>query len=120
MRKLVVSLALVTVVGLMAPSHAAINVAVAAPGGDVAGYATPTVVLIKGAPANFFNADPLAPHDIVSDERRNNQHIFRSAVSSGPGEGLKPITGVENLDIGTYGFHCSIHINMQGTLDVRA
>lgn len=117
MRKIIIVLALAAVASLTVPSSAAVNVAIAGPGAEVAGtYATPTVVLVKAAPLNLVNAD-IASHDVVSTIKRGGKHIFKSAVA--PTGGMVPVEGVSSLEVGTYEFYCSLHPNMVGTLDVR-
>lgn len=117
MRKTITVLALAAVASLTVPSSAAVNLAVAAPGGGAVGtYATPTVVLVKAAPLNLINTD-IESHDIVSTIKRNGKHIFKSAVA--PTGGVVPVEGVASLEVGTYEFYCSLHPNMVGTLDVR-
>ena len=71
-----------------------------------------------GGPVSFTNAD-LPQHDVVSDELApDGQPLFRSRLS-GIGE-VVPVEGLDRVQSGRqYGFFCSIHPGMRGTLFVR-
>ena len=83
---------------------------VAGPGAVVTTYATPVVTVSQGSPATFTNLD-VAQHDVIS-----SQGLFSTPLIS-IGEST-PVTGVEALAPGSYGFYCSLHRNMTGTLVV--
>jgi plastocyanin len=90
---------------------------VAGPGATNTGYLTPAVTTNAGADLSFTNAD-IVQHDVVSDDKVNGETLFRSD-RAGLGETV-PIEGVERLHPGeSYGFYCSIHRGMRGTLIVR-
>ena len=82
---------------------------IAGPGAFATNYATPIVTMAKGSSATFANADPIS-HDVIADDGS-----FRSELIS---VGSTPIVGVEALEAGEYGFYCSLHRNMTGTLVV--
>ncbi|HYH58901.1 MAG TPA: PQQ-binding-like beta-propeller repeat protein [Thermoleophilaceae bacterium] len=95
--------------GDLPPVQAAI---VTGPGATYAGYTPPVMVTQVGGPLNYTNLD-IARHDVVADSG-----VFRSALA-GTGETV-PVTGLENVKSGqSYGFFCSIHTGMRGTLVVR-
>ena len=83
---------------------------VAGPGAVVTTYATPVVNVPQGGSATFTNLD-VAQHDVISD-----QGLFSTPLIS-LGESA-PVAGVEALTPGSYGFYCSLHRNMTGTLVV--
>ncbi len=72
-------------------------------------YATPLVTMATGDTLVFHNLDTLAKHDIVGQG-------FKSELV-GAGESA-PVKGAEKLGAGSYGFHCSLHSWMQGTVNV--
>jgi polyvinyl alcohol dehydrogenase (cytochrome) len=76
-------------------------------------YATPAVVVGQGDTLRFNNLDPVANHNIVSDDGK-----FTSALI---GQGKSElVTGVDKLAPGTYAFHCQLHAWMHGELEVTA
>jgi plastocyanin len=84
---------------------------IAGPGAAIVNYLTPKVVLLKGRTLNFQNRD-IAPHDV-----RSTNGLFNSALIH-----LNQVTrvyGAERLVKGSYGFYCSIHTNMKGTIIVK-
>ena len=85
---------------------------VAGPLGAILNYATPKVVLLAGRSLNFRNLD-IAPHNVVS-----TNGLFSSALI-----GLNKSTqvyGAEHLvKGGKYGFYCTLHGNMKGTIIVK-
>lgn len=122
MKKIVVALSLAAVVGLMAaptPAAAAVNVAVAPPGGTLVGFATPRIVLSQAAPAQFLQLDPTAPHDITewpANAPSNYRPKFKSAT--GQPAGVYPIEFNGTVAPGDYRFICKVHPNMIGTATV--
>ena len=89
---------------------------VTAPGAAGTGYLTSEVVVPAGSGATYVNLDPV-PHDVVaSDLGPDGEPLFRSEII---GVGMTtPVVGVEALAVGTYGFYCSIHPSMIGSLQV--
>jgi plastocyanin len=85
---------------------------VAGPGAVATTYATPAVTMPRGGSATFTNLDPIQ-HDVVS-----TQPGLFSTPLIGIGQST-PVTGVEALAPGSYGFYCSLHANMTGTLTVQ-
>ena len=91
---------------------------VAVPGSTYTTYGTPVMVTRPGGPLNFMNFD-LPQHDVVADDKGpDGKPLFMSKLS-GLGE-VAPIEGLENVKSGqTYGFFCSLHPGMRGSLIVR-
>ena len=91
---------------------------VAGPGAVYTTYATPVVTAEKGGSLSFVNLD--APqHDVVADEKGpDGRPLFQSKLS-GLGE-VAPVEGLDHTQSGkSYGFSCSLHPGMRGTLIVR-
>ncbi|MDQ3933469.1 MAG: PQQ-binding-like beta-propeller repeat protein [Actinomycetota bacterium] len=91
---------------------------VAVPGSTYTTYATPVMTTQVGGPLNFMNFD-LPQHDVVADDKGpDGRPLFMSKLS-GLGE-VAPIEGLDNVKSGqTYGFFCSLHPGMRGSLIVR-
>ena len=91
---------------------------VAVPGSTYTTYATPVMVTKPGGPLNFMNFD-LPQHDVIADDKGpDGRPLFQSKLS-GLGE-VAPIEGLENVKSGsTYGFFCSLHPGMRGSLIVQ-
>ena len=91
---------------------------VAGPGATSTGYATPAMVSQVGGPLSFINFDPVQ-HDVVSEQKAGDgTPLFKSKLS-GLGE-IAPVEGMDRVQSGqTYGFFCSIHPGMRGSLIVR-
>jgi plastocyanin len=120
-------------IALLAPPAAA-AVAAAGPGGFVAGFATPVVVVERGETLTFYNAD-VPMHDFVavdaftpralerktkwcSGYRRGRCPLFWSA-RIGVGGSTK-VLGLTRVKPGKqYSFYCTVHPGMKGTLIVR-
>lgn len=77
-------------------------------------YATPALAAAQGDTLRHTNLDSIAQHDIDSDEAG----LFSSPLVSAGQSTL--VEGVEDLEPGTYGFHCSLHSWMKGALTVNA
>jgi plastocyanin len=91
---------------------------VASPGATSAGYATPVMATQVGGPLSFVNLDPVQ-HDVSSDAKEPDGRPLFSSKLSGLGE-VSPVQGLDKVQSGqTYGFYCSIHPGMRGTLVVR-
>ena len=91
---------------------------VAVPGSTYTTYATPVMVTQPGGPLSFMNFD-LPQHDVVADDKGpDGRPLFQSKLS-GIGE-VAPIEGLDRVESGrTYGFFCSLHPGMRGSLIVR-
>jgi polyvinyl alcohol dehydrogenase (cytochrome) len=87
------------------------SMVIAGPGSFAATYYTPVAVLPRGSTLQFLNADiPL--HDVIS-----NDGLFGSPLI-GLGQ-TTAVAGTEQLAPGQYGYFCSLHRNMTGTLIVQ-
>jgi plastocyanin len=119
---------------LVLPVHASARVAAAGPGGFAAGFATPVVVIQKGDAITFYNTD-VPQHDFVATDafvpkrkakktkwcsgfRRGRCPLFWSP-KIGVGQSTS-VLGLSRVRSGEqYGFFCSLHPNMKGTLIVQ-
>ena len=126
---------LIALVGLLSAATPSANAAVAAtgPGGFVAGYVTPVVVMQEGDGVTYYNFD-VAPHNFVADGVYLSKKAAKKAKWCTAFEGKCPIfwspqitagesTEVQGLDAlksgDQYGFLCTVHPNMKGTLVVQ-
>ena len=80
-----------------------------------------TLTVKQGLGLTIHNLDAFAGHQINSDDGvwvdNDFQHLFESVAVNF--RDSAPVTGVESLAPGTYGFHCAVHEdNMHGTLVV--
>lgn len=81
-------------------------------------YATPYVVVRRGSGAMLVQADPIAPHDVISiDTDEWGIPLFSTSRTLHVGE-TESIRGVAALEEGDYHFVCSIHVWMVGVLKV--
>ena len=120
-------------VGLLAAPASAAVVATA-PGGFLAGFLPPVVVIEEGEGITYANAD-VAPHDFVADGHFLPKKAARKvkwcsgfdpgkcplfwSPKIGAGESTE-VEGLERLRSGDqYNFLCTVHPNMKGTLIVR-
>jgi polyvinyl alcohol dehydrogenase (cytochrome) len=90
----------------------------AGPAAANTGYATPVASTRKGGPLSFVNLDVVL-HDVTSDQKGpDGTPLFRSKLI-GLGESA-PIEGLDKVEPGKqYGFFCSVHPGMRGTLAVQ-
>ena len=134
MRRFVPLFALVGLVLGLSATPASAAVAASGPGGFAAGYVTPVVVVERGEALTYYNFD-VPEHDFVATDafvpkkkERSTKWCsgFRSGKcplfwtpTIGAGESTA-VLGLQRVKAGTqYGFFCSRHPNMQGTLIVR-
>ena len=133
MRKAGVFIAAVSLfLGSAAPAGAA--AAVTGPGGFITGFLPPIVVIAPGEGITYANAD-IAPHNFVAYEAfLTKKQAKKTKWCSGYDVGKCPlfwsdtitagdsteVLGLERLKSGdSYGFYCSLHPGMKGTLIVR-
>ena len=77
-------------------------------------YATTEATIDQGQSITFQNSDRTAMHDVTSDK----SGLFKSdTIENGK---TAPVNGVEFLTTGDYGYHCSVHPFMTGTIHVTA
>ena len=76
-------------------------------------YTTPAVAASRGDTLRFNNLDSAAEHDLVS----NDGTRFKSPLIPAGQSAL--VEGVESLEPGSYGFHCTLHGWMRGALTVN-
>ena len=105
--------------GQPGPSLPGGPVVVAGPGAQYSTYATPVMVVRKGGPLSFSNAD-LPQHDVTAvDKGPDGLPLFHSKLV-GIGE-VTPVDGLDRVTAGkSYVFYCSIHPGMKGTLVVTS
>ena len=81
-------------------------------------YLTPEITIDQGDRVLFTNTD-VADHDVLArDNGPTGKPLFRSELI-GFGR-TAPVEGTEYLTTGSYGFLCSIHPQMEGTLHVSS
>jgi plastocyanin len=91
---------------------------VTAPGATSTGYATPVMATQVGGPLSYVNLDAVQ-HDVTSDQKGSDGRPLFFSKLSGLGE-VSPVQGLDKVQSGqSYGFYCSIHPGMRGTLVVR-
>ena len=122
------------VLTLLVPGSAHAAVAVTGPGGFLAGFVPPIVVIGPGEGITYANAD-IAPHNFIADgvylpKKRARKTKWCSAYDKGKcplfwsetialGSSTE-VLGLNNVKSGeSYGFYCSVHPGMKGTLIVR-
>ncbi|MEY2569502.1 MAG: hypothetical protein QOE35_4031 [Actinomycetota bacterium] len=86
------------------------NTVIAGPGAVATTYATTTVTIQHGQSLSFTNLD-VPQHDVQANNGSFGTPLISTAQSA-------PVAGVEQLAPGSYGFFCSLHRNMTGTLVV--
>ena len=130
------ALLLIAAAALLAASASPANAAVAVtgPGGFVAGFVPPVVVIAPGEGITYANAD-VAPHNFIAyDAFLAKKQAKKTKWCSGYDSGKCPlfwsdtitagqtteVLGLQNVESGdSYGFYCSLHPGMKGTLIVR-
>lgn len=133
MRKLLFFVAVSAVLAATA-SPAGAAVAVTGPGGFLAGFVPPIVVIAPGEGITYANAD-VAPHNFVAyDTFLTKRQAKKTKWCSGYDAGKCPlfwsdtitagkateVLGLDKVKSGkSYGFYCSLHPGMKGTLIVR-
>jgi plastocyanin len=91
---------------------------VAGPGAASSGYATPSVTVERGGSLSFLNLD-YVEHDVNSEEKGPDGRPLFSTPLIGFGESAE-VEGLDRVQSGqSYGFFCSVHPGMRGTLRVR-
>jgi plastocyanin len=110
------------IAGLLAaaPALAADRAVTAGPAPN--SFSTTTVTMDQGDTVTFHNDDASgALHDVTSDKNGSDgAPLFKSALIEGGKGKTSAVSGVEYLTTGDYGFHCSVHPFMTGTLKVSA
>jgi plastocyanin len=91
----------------------------AAPGGASTGFVGGgSVTMAQGEKVTFQNSD-LVAHDVTATTKgADGKPLFRSELI-GSGQSAD-VVGTEYLTTGSYGFICSVHPNMTGTLTVTS
>jgi polyvinyl alcohol dehydrogenase (cytochrome) len=91
---------------------------VSGPGAASTGYATPVVIDFSGNKVSYTNLDNVL-HDVTaSDKGPDGRPLFQSKLI-GLGESAS-VDGTEKLAAGkSYGFYCSVHPGMKGTIQVQ-
>jgi len=91
---------------------------VSGPGAASTGYATPAMISFSGSKVSYTNLDNVL-HDVTAtDKAPDGKPLFQSKLI-GLGESAE-VDGTEKLQAGkSYGFYCSVHPGMKGTLSVQ-
>ena len=100
------------------PASAAQTTLVAGPYAAVTGFATPQVVLNEGDGLSFLSADVSGHRVEATSYDAEGMPLFSSPLAS-VGQTV-PVFGVETLAPGSYGFFCTLHTTMTGTITVLA
>jgi plastocyanin len=109
-----VAAVVVTGVGALAPAAGAETII----GGPPSQYFTASPSADQGEEVTFQNLD-LVDHDVVADGKGpDGQPLFRSALVARGASSV--VAGTEFLTSGSYGFFCSLHSNMRGTLTITS
>ena len=133
MRRFVLPLvAAAVIVGMAVPARAA--TVVTAPGGFLAGFVPPVVVVAEGEGITYVNGD-IAPHNFVAaDAFVPKKEAKKTPWCSSYDKGKCPLFWSQTISAGAtteveglervvsgqqYGFLCTVHPNMNGTLIVR-
>lgn len=97
---------------------AAGNQIVSGPGATNAGYLTPVAITSAGGELTYTNGD-IVRHDVVADAKgTDGQPLFKTPLIA-LGESA-PVAGLDRVEAGKqYGFHCSLHVGMKGTLIIQ-
>ena len=82
-------------------------------------YSTTEVTIDQGQSITFQNSDQTAIHDVTADKDGSDGKALFKSDTIGGGK-TAPVNGVEFLTTGDYGFHCSVHPFMTGTIHVTA
>jgi spore coat protein A len=102
--------------------------AVAPPEGAVVGFASPQVLALQGQSLSLLNIDTVA-HTLTSVASKPKRVKYGKTYftirvplfdsGSIAGATLGDVKGVAGLKPGSYGFYCSMHTGMKGTLVVQ-
>ena len=79
-------------------------------------YITPEVEIAAGEAVTFQNLDTISHDVLATGKGADGKPLFQSELVSGGGS--SPVAGAEKLGAGSYGFVCSLHPSMTGTLTV--
>src|SRR3954453_8468886 len=82
-------------------------------------FATTDATIDQGQAVMFQNSDNTAFHDVTSDANGSDGKALYASETIAGGKS-SPVKGVEFLTTGDYGYHCSVHPFMTGTLHVTA
>ncbi len=119
---------------LVATGPASAAVVVTGPGGYVAGFLPPVVLIAPGEDITYTNADVAAHNFVAADAFLSRKGARKAEWCSGFKKGRCPlfwsptigmgesteVRGLEFVKSGRqYGFVCTLHPNMKGTLVVR-
>lgn len=80
-------------------------------------YATPSIEIDQGERVIFRNGD-VATHDVTADQKGGDgKPLFASPLIERNEEA--EVNGADSLTTGQYGFFCSVHPQMKGTITVN-
>jgi plastocyanin len=70
----------------------------------------------QGETVTFDNADPGVPHNVTASGKIGGKPLFESPTVTGAASTV--VNGTQYLTTGSYTFFCSVHPNMEATLNV--
>lgn len=130
MRKLIVAVAIMSVVGSLSASHAAVQTVLTLPGARLSGNFDGADVAVKSQTLTFANLDPLDEHNMRSVDNGPDGAPWCTGYPHGTCPlfiskfahfGETATVDLRNTVAGgTYDFVCSAHSSMKGTLRVVA
>ena len=82
-------------------------------------FATKDVTIDQGQSITFQNSDNTAFHDVTADKNGSDGNALFASETIQGGK-TSPVKNVEYLTTGDYGFHCSVHPFMTGTIHVTS
>lgn len=80
-------------------------------------FHSPVVIVPEGSTLALAQVDPARLHDLASSDRTPEGRLFGTEDVLTFGE-TATVLGVDALPVGEYGFFCSVHPSMKGTLQV--
>ena len=113
MRRAGVLIVVVLIVLVAAPAASADETIYAGP---PSAYFNPDVSIDQGEKVTFQNLDTIEHDVLATGKGADGKPLFKSALVSRGGSA--PVVGADALGAGSYGFICSIHPSMTGTLTV--
>jgi plastocyanin len=83
---------------------------------DSTSFTQPTFTMDQGESPTFQNDEGGVPHNVTARGTIGGGRLFRSNTITGPSSAV--VNGTQYLTQGSYPFFCSVHPNMEATLQV--